>query len=136
MLLVDVKNRAANFLKNEKSLFLIVGGYNTAFGFLLLNALMLVFSDDYVILVLIATYPIQLVHNFFTFEKIVFRANIGIIKGLIKLNNSYMIIAAFNFAAISFLVYVLGLNDNLAYNIVFPILLIGQYLLHKKYTFR
>ncbi len=123
-------------INKKELLFLLVGGYNTAFGFLLTNLVLYIFHDNYVILSLVFTYLIQLIHNFFTFEKLVFKSNVKFLTGIIRMNNGYMVIVATNFLAISFLVYFLDLNDNLAYNIVFPFLLIGQYLIHKKYTFR
>lgn len=123
-------------LSNKSFLFLLVGGYNTIFGYLLANLFLYLLEKRYAAIALIVSYLIQLVHNFFMFEKFVFKSNISIVKGLIKLNNSYICMMILQFILVSFLIYVIHINSNIAYNIIFPILVVGQYFLHNKYTFK
>ena len=122
-------------LKNQKIKFLGVGAYNTLVGLIVGNGLLLLTNDRYVIVMMVIIYVIGLIHNYFSFEKIVFRSNIGFKKGLIRLNNTYIITAVIRWILASILVYHFGVNDNMAYNIVFPITLTIKYFMHRKYTF-
>lgn len=125
-----------NLLRTQEIRFLIVGAYNTLFSFLMNNALLFFVSDEYVIITLMLAYPIGLVHNLFTFEGLVFRSNVKMINGLIRLNNSYIFTVIIGISLTSLLVYLFKINDNMAYNMVFPVIVIVQYYVHRKYTFK
>lgn len=121
---------------NQRAKFLVAGGYNTAVGFIFTNLLLYFIDGQYVIFTLVGVYFLQLLHNFFIFEKFVFKSGVGFVSGIIKLNNSYIVIMSLQLLAVSVLVYLFKINDNIAYSIMFPILLILQYLLHINYTFK
>lgn len=124
-----------NLRKNHHIKFLAVGAYNTLFGFMIGNILLLMTSDHDVIMPLLITYLISLLHNYFSFEKLVFHSNIGFLKGLFRLNNSSIITEMIRILLVSILVYSFQINDNIAYNLVFPVTLTIKYFLHRKYTF-
>ena len=124
------------FLTNKKNLFLIVGAYNTMVGFMITNLLLLFTSDKLAPMVMIATYPFTLIHNFFSFEKLVFKSKIGFVKGIFRLNNSYIISAIAHIILVSIFVYIFNFNDNLTYSLSLPFLIVLQYIVHTKYTFK
>ena len=123
-------------LQNSKIKFLIVGGYNTVFNFFINNLSLALFRDELVVLALIIVYPINLIHNFFTFKVWVFKSETGFFKGVIRLNNSYIISYLIQLLLTCILVYIFQLNDNLSFNLVFPFMVVWQYFLHTRYTFR
>ena len=123
-------------LQNSKIKFLIVGGYNTVFNFFINNLSLALFRDELVVLALIIVYPINLIHNFFTFKVWVFKSETGFFKGVIRLNTSYIISYLIQLLLTCILVYIFQLNDNLSFNLVFPFMVVWQYFLHTRYTFR
>lgn len=136
MILNYFKKFIKEILKTQKSKFLIAGAYNTGFSFAVTNLWLYIFDQKYVLIVLIASYFLQLIHNFFVFEKLVFKSGVSFLKGLIRLNNSYFVIITLQFLLVSILVYIFDINDNLAYSLIFPFLLVIQYFLHINYTFK
>ena len=114
----------------------MAGGYNTTLAFLFTNTLLYFSDEKYVTLAMIAAYCLQLLHNFFIFEKFVFKSGVSFVKGITRLNNTYIVMFLLQLMSVSVMVYLFNINDNVAYSIAFPTLLIVQYFLHINYTFK
>ncbi len=131
-----IKKSFHHLTKTTERRFLLVGAYNTALSFVLANILLLIFGANNLAASLIIAYLIQLVHNFFSFEKLVFHSKINFVKGIIRLNNSYMVITLVQFCSVFLAVKYFDINRNLAYSTIMVFMVIIQYFAHKHYTFK
>lgn len=124
------------FSLNEKIRFLLVGGYNTAFAYLLFCILEFWLSArfSYLLLLCIAHF-ISVINSFFSFRIFVFQSKGKIFTEYLRVNLVYLLYLLFNSIMLYLLNTVVGMNLFIAQFICIAVLSIIFYLIHKFFSF-
>ena len=117
--------------------FLIVGVFNTAFGFLLF-ALMLHLAGDHVhyLVVLVFATIIAVLVAFAVYRTFVFRVRGNVLRDLGRFSLVYVGVLAANVIVLPLLVEVAGLPVLTAQAIVVVAAVVASFLLHRSFSFR
>jgi putative flippase GtrA len=117
--------------------FLIVGAFNTAFGFVLF-ALMLHLAGDRVhyLVVLVVAMIIAVLVAFAAYRIFVFKVRGDVLRDLGRFSLVYVGALAFNVIALPLLVEVVGLAILTAQAILVVSTVITSFLLHRSFSFR
>lgn len=117
--------------------FILVGGYNTVFSFILFCALeYLIGNDLQPIWILLITHIISIFNSFLSLRIFVFASKNNLLQEYLKVNAVYCIYFIVN----AFLLF--AFNDLLHLNVILAqflsvlILTIGVYFAHKHFSFR
>lgn len=122
---------------NEKIRFLIVGAYNTAFGYAAFAGLYLWLKESLHYLILVAlAHLLAVVNAFLTQRRIVFNDRGPILTSFLRFNVATTLSLLFSLAGMTLLVEGVGINPLVGQAIVTIVSVIGIYLLHRHYTFR
>lgn len=120
----------------EKLLYLVVGGWNTVFGYALYVALVSVLGRDNYWWLLIPSNIIAVTHNYFTYKLIVFRTRGRWMKEYVKFWIVYLPYLGANLLLLPALVSFLQLDPRLAQAAFTLVAFVITYLGHKYFTFR
>lgn len=128
-----------DFLKThkEKLLYLIVGGWNTLFGygiFVCLHYLFLTLFNYIVILVI--SYIVSITNAYIGYKLFVFKTRGNILQEYFKFYIVYGGAFVFNLIALPFFVEILLWDIYLAQAIITLATIIGSYTMHKKFSFK
>ena len=124
-------------LASERVRFLIVGGVNTAFGYLLFVALELAAGDDLgYIGVLLISHIISVMFAFVMHRRLVFRVEGNVLVDLLRFWSVYATTIAVNAAALPLLVEVAGLPVIAAQTLFTVVAVLATYVAHKRFSFR
>lgn len=121
---------------SEKLRFLIVGAYNTAFGYATFVLLYLWLHDrcHYLIIALLA-HAVAVTNAFLLHRKIVFRAQDAIIPAFLRFNLSTAVALLFSLGAMALLVELFAMFPLVAQAFVTGAAVVVSYFLHRHYTF-
>lgn len=121
----------------EKIRFLLVGGYNTAFGMALYAMLYWLLGESvhYVIL-LVVTHFISVINSYLALKFFVFRTNGNFMQEFIRTNISYFYILLANSALLTIFVQILLIPPVTSQCFIAVLLACGSYFLHKYYSYR
>lgn len=123
------------FKFNQKIRFLLVGGFNTVFSYLVFAGLYEMIGLHYN-LALIIQYFITVNVSFVTMRYYVFQSN-GVFKAeYIKAIGVYVLMFFFNAFALNFFVVVLGFYPLLGQALYLILSTIITYILHKNFSFK
>ncbi|MHC1654806.1 GtrA family protein [Stenotrophomonas maltophilia] len=128
--------RIAQLYANEKLRFLVVGGWNTAVGYLVFLVFHLTIESRWgVATVLIASYCVALPHSFLTQRLAVFRSKRPWLPefGRFVLSNSSIFIA--NLLLLPLAITLTGANSALLQAVFLFISTVASYLAHRHFTF-
>ena len=122
---------------NEKIRFIIVGGYNTAFGYGVFVLLYWWFHDmlHYLFVVAVA-HAIAVLNSFVTQRCIVFKDRSSIFPAFFRFNIATTAMLVFSLAGMALLVDGVGIHPLISQAMVTPASVIGVYILHRKFTFK
>jgi putative flippase GtrA len=117
--------------------FLVIGAFNTAFGFTLF-ALMLHLAGDHVhyLAVLVVAMVIAVLVAFAAYRTFVFRVRGHVLRDLGRFSLVYVGVLAANVIALPLLVEVAGLPVLTAQAIVVVGTVVTNFLLHRSFSFR
>ena len=128
-------DKLINLLKHNREVkFLIVGGYNTAFGLVLGNLCYYFLELPYLVIAVII-HVISVLNSYFSYEFLVFKTKQNRWKGFMKANVIYLLAFFINLFLMFVFVSLLGVDKIIAFNIVTTIVVIMLYILHKNFTF-
>ena len=129
----------ARLLKDERVRFLLIGGFNTVFGYALFVLFQFLWGDtagylvslyvSYVISILVAF----VLHRRFTFQV---RGTANIWTDFVRFVGVYLVALAINTIALPLLVEVAGLDPLIAQAIVVVVTTVLSYVGHKFFSFR
>lgn len=125
-------------VKDRRLAFLLVGGFNTAFGFGLFTGFYLLLNDHrwgYMVALVIAQ-VIATVVAFVLYRTLVFRVRGNLRVDFLRFCSVYLVSFLINAAATPFCVEVLGLNPLLAQALVIAVTTLASYLGHSRFSFR
>lgn len=122
---------------DERFRFLVIGVYNTAFGFLLFPLLYLLLSRrlHYVVILVIA-HAIAVTNSFLAHRRVTFRAAGPLLPQLMRYNVGYLGALALSIGGMVFLVSRVGLSPLLAQPILMFASIVLTYLWHSRVSFR
>ena len=123
-------------LSNQKIKYLLVGCYNTIFGYLIFVILFYYFSltINYSLL-LAASHIISVTNNFFLYRVLVFNVKDKILRNYIRFHLVYFYIYIVNLIFFTILVNLMYWNIYLSQGLIIIVTTIMSYSLNKNYSF-
>ena len=125
------------FRRREQLLYLVVGGWNTVFGYGVWALLQYLLADHlhYLIIVLIA-WPIAVLNAYLGYRFIVFRSRGPIIRELPRFSAVYAATLLVNLALLPIALKILPFNIYGVQALLTGLVVITSYLGHKYFSFR
>ena len=124
-------------LASERVRYLLVGGWNTLFGYGVFVVLQETIGDDIGYLgVLLVAHVLSVLVAFAGYRWIVFRVTGNVLRDLMRFWSVYLTVFAVNLVALPFMVEVLGMPIVPSQGIFLVITIIASYLSHKHFSFR
>ena len=121
----------------QKIRYLIIGGWNTVFGYGVFAVLYFYLSDlIHYLAILSISYILSITNAYIGYKLFVFRTKGNILREYLRFYIVYGASFLFNLAALPLLVEVLNLNMYAAQAIVTIITILGSYVLHKNFSFK
>lgn len=128
--------RIAGPITSEHVWFLIVGAYNTAFGFAVFAAVHLLFPGIPYLVVLLIAHVISVLNAFWAYRVLVFKVRGHVWRDLARFWTVYLGALAVNAALLPLLVEVAGLDVLVAQALVVFVTALGSYVGHKRFSFQ
>ncbi len=116
--------------------FLLVGGYNTVFGYLVFSGMYLLFERwiHYLVIGLLA-YIVSLINSFTAYRLLVFQSAAPWRKAFVRFNSAQLIAMGCGMACLYVLVEFVHLSPILSQGLVIFASAVLTYLLHKYFSF-
>lgn len=121
----------------QKIRYLIIGGWNTVFGYGVFAGLYFWLSGSvHYLLILSISYVLSITNAYIGYKIFVFRTKGNILKEYLRFYVVYGVSFLFNLATLPIFVEMLKFNMYAAQAVVTIITILGSYVLHKKFSFR
>ncbi len=121
----------------QKIRYLIIGGWNTVFGYGVFVALYFWFADSIHYLVILSiSYILSITNAYIGYKLLVFRTKGNILREYLRFYVVYGASFLFNLATLPLFVEILNLNMYAAQAIVTMITILGSYVMHKNFSFK
>ena len=125
------------FLNNEKIRYLLVGGYNTAFGYILFVLLLIIFnSRAHYLILLIISHVVSVTNAFLAYKFLVFKTQEPWLPEFFKFNMVYLGTLLINLIALPIMVNLLTIRPIVAQAWFVVITVLISYLGHKRFSFK
>lgn len=125
------------FLNNEKVRYLLVGGYNTAFGYILFVLLLMLFKGQaHYLILLIISHVVSVTNAFLSYKFLVFKTREPWLPEFFKFNMVYLGVLLINLIALPIMVNFLVIRPAIAQAWFVVITVIISYLGHKRFSFK
>lgn len=125
------------FLKNEKIRYLLVGGYNTAFGYILFVLLLMLLKDRvHYLIVLVISHVISVTNAYLAYKFLVFKTQEQWLLEFVKFNTVYLGMLSINLVALPAMVELLAIRPIVGQAWFVIITVIVSYLGHKHFSFK
>lgn len=123
--------------QNERFRFLVVGAFNTAFGYAIFALLYILFGHRvHYLLIGILAHAIATLAAFTGQRRLVFRSRRPWRPEFLRFNVSLLSVLLFGLASLFVLVTLLGFNPLLGQGVVTPLSVLLSYFTHRHYSFR
>lgn len=124
------------FRRREQLLYLVVGGWNTVFGYGIWAVLQFLLGGSlhYLVVVLIA-WPIAVVNAYFGYRYLVFHSRGSILRELPRFSLVYLATLAVNLALLPIALDVLPFNIYVIQALFTVVVVVASYLGHKYFSF-
>ncbi|HVF75629.1 MAG TPA: GtrA family protein [Acidimicrobiales bacterium] len=124
-------------LRREQVRYLLIGGYNTAFGYLFFAALVVLFADriHYTVLLLVS-HVVSTLNAYVGYRLFVFRVRGSFFRDLFRFWSVYAVQIAVNLVVLPVFVRVSGLGVLPSQGIIVAVTTVATYLAHKHFSFR
>lgn len=121
----------------EKIRYLIVGGWNTVFGYGIFAGLYFWLGDTMNYLwILSISFVISVANAYLGYKIFVFKTKGNIVSESLRVYLVYGVSFIFNLIMLPFLVEIVHLNMYIAQGLVTIITIVGSYVLHKNFSFK
>jgi len=121
----------------QKIRYLIIGGWNTVFGYGVFAALYFWLEGlIHYLIVLSISYVLSITNAYIGYKLFVFRTRGNILREYLRFYVVYGAAFLVNLATLPLFVEILKLNMYVAQGIVTIITILGSYVLHKNFSFR
>lgn len=120
----------------EKIVYLVVGGWNTLFGYGVFSLLYMLLSYRFhSMVILVLSYILSITNAYAGYKIFVFRTKGNIIKEYLRFYAVYGVSFLVNLILLPFFMAFLSLNAYISQAIILLLTVVVSYFLHKKYTF-
>ena len=127
----------SNILTNEKLRYLLIGIYNTVFGFSIFFILFFFFYPKYNYIVLLTIcHFICITNNFYFYKIYVFKFKKNLVAGYLKFTLVYILFFFLNLLFFELFVQKLEMNLYFSQVIIISIIVFLGYLLNKNFSFK
>jgi len=125
------------FRRREQLLYLVVGGWNTVFGYGAWATMQYLLGDylPYLVVVLLA-WPIAVLNAYLCYRVIVFRSHGPVLRELPRFSLVYLVTLVVNLALLPVALQVLPFNIYVVQALFLGAVVVCSYLGHKYYSFR
>lgn len=125
------------FLNNEKVRYLLVGGYNTAFGYLLFALLLMLFENRvHYLIVLVISHVISVTNAYLSYKFLVFKTEGKWLYEFLKFNTVYLGVFLINLVALPAMVELLSIRPVIGQSWFVVVTVIVSYFGHKHFSFK
>lgn len=122
---------------NEKVRYILIGAFNTFFGYSVFAGLWLLWGQSLHYIVLLSiSHVIAVTNAFFGYRVWVFRKKGGMFSDFIRFNLVYLGTFIFNILALPALVEGMNFHPLLAQALVIVVTVLASYVLHRRFSFR
>lgn len=124
------------FRRREQLLYLVVGGWNTVFGYGIWALLQFLLGGTvhYLVIVLIS-WPIAVLNAYLGYRYLVFNSRGSILRELPRFSLVYVASLAVNLALLPIALRVLPFNIYVDQALFLGVVVVGSYVAHKYYSF-
>ena len=123
-------------IDNQKIKYLLVGFYNTLFGYLTFVLIFYNFSDVASHSLLLGiTHFIAVTHNFFTYKRWVFNVKENLLKNYFKFHQVCLLLYIINLILFLCFTKMMNMNIYFAQGLILVIIIILGYFMNKSYSF-
>jgi putative flippase GtrA len=125
------------FRHREQVLYLVVGGWNTVFGYGVWALMQYLLGDHlpYLVVILLA-WPIAVLNAYLCYRYIVFRSRGPVLQELPRFSLVYLVTLVVNLALLPVALRVLPFNIYVVQALLTGVVVVCSYLGHKYYSFR
>ena len=123
-------------VRDQRVAFLAVGGFNTAFGYLLFTMLLLLLGHRLYLVALLCAYVISVLLAFVLYRHLVFRVHGHVLADLWRFVTVYLSALAVNVVMLPVLVELAHLPVLLAQAMIVLVTSLISWMGHKHYSFR
>jgi putative flippase GtrA len=125
------------FRRREQLLYLVVGGWNTVFGYGIWAFLQFLLGNHlhYLVVVLIS-WPIAVLNAYVGYRYIVFRSRASILREFPRFSLVYVVTLVVNLALLPIALHVLPLNIYAVQALLTVLVVVCSYVSHKQFSFR
>jgi putative flippase GtrA len=121
----------------QKIRYLMIGGWNTVFGYGVFAGLYFWLSNSvHYLFILSLSYIISITNAYIGYKLFVFKTRGNILREYFRFYLVYGVSFIFNLATLSLFVETLNFNMYVAQAIVTLITILGSYMLHKNFSFK
>lgn len=121
----------------QKIRYLIIGGWNTVFGYGVFAALYFWLADTmHYLMILSISYILSITNAYVGYKLFVFKTRGNILREYLRFYAVYGISFLFNLASLPLFIEILKLNMYVAQAIVTMVTILGSYMLHKNFSFK
>jgi putative flippase GtrA len=122
--------------RREQVLYLVVGGWNTVFGYGIWALLQFLLGEHlhYLVVVLIA-WPIAVLNAYLGYRYVVFRSRGSILRELPRFSLVYLVTLVINLVLLPIALRILPFNIYLTQAVLTVVVVIGSYLGHRSFSF-
>ena len=125
------------FRRREQLLYLLVGGWNTVFGYCIWAALQFLLGNQlHYLVVVLLSWPIAVVNAYVGYRYIVFRSRGPVLKELPRFSLVYLATLLVNLALLPVALRVLPLSIYVVQALFAVAVVVCSYLGHKHFSFR
>ena len=117
--------------------YLVVGGWNTVFGYLAFSALYFLLGERVGYApVLIASFALGMLNNYFCYKWFVFKSAGTFLQEFPRFSLVYLVVLAANLVAFPWLTKTLGLSPYLSQAVFTVVVVVSTYIVNKRFSFR
>lgn len=128
---------AAGWRSSEKLRFLVVGAYNTAFGYATFAVLYWLFgSRIHYLVLLIVSHIVSVTNAFVAHRRVTFASDGSVLTQYVRFNVSYLGLLLLSLVLMPLAVERLGLHPLVASALVLAITVCTSYFVHSHFSFR
>jgi putative flippase GtrA len=123
-------------VRDQRVVFLLVGGVNTVFGYLCFAALLAVLGQQHYMVALVCAYIIGVLFAFVMYRFVVFQVRGHVLSDLWRFSMVYVVSLSVNLVLLPVLVEIFRLPALLAQALIVSVTSVISWLAHKHFSFR
>ena len=125
------------FRRREQVLYLVVGGWNTVFGYGVWAVMQFLLGGFlHYLVIVVLSWPIAVLNAYLGYRYIVFRSHASVLRELPRFSTVYFLTLLVNLALLPIALRVLPFNIYVVQALFTVVVVVCSYLAHKYYSFR